>query len=77
MCPTTMEKEPRPNIHLIGEETRQNEALRSPVPGQKGGPSVDMIRLVGDVETRFVGRVEAGVYRIVEEALTHVMRHRP
>ena len=33
MCPTTMEKEPRPNIHLIDEEPGQNDALRSPVLG--------------------------------------------
>jgi PAS domain S-box-containing protein len=33
------------------------------------------VRVVGDIETRFAVRVEAGVYRIVEEALTNVMRH--
>ncbi len=33
------------------------------------------IRVVGDVETPFAVRVQAGVYRIVEEALTNVMRH--
>jgi signal transduction histidine kinase len=33
------------------------------------------ISFSGEVETRFAVRVEAGVYRIVEEALTNVMRH--
>ena len=33
------------------------------------------ITVAGDIGTRFAVRVEAGVYRIVEEALTNVMRH--
>jgi PAS domain S-box-containing protein len=33
------------------------------------------IKVAGAIETRFAVRVEAGVYRIVEEALTNVMRH--
>src|SRR5439155_8118707 len=33
------------------------------------------ISLTGKVAARFPVRVEAGVYRIVEEALTNVMRH--
>jgi PAS domain S-box-containing protein len=33
------------------------------------------VAVTGQVETRFAVRVEAGVYKIVEEALTNVMRH--
>jgi PAS domain S-box-containing protein len=33
------------------------------------------IRFAGDIGTRFAVRIEAAVYRIVEEALTNVMRH--
>jgi signal transduction histidine kinase len=33
------------------------------------------IEIVGEVETRFAVRIEAAVYKIVEEALTNVMRH--
>jgi signal transduction histidine kinase len=33
------------------------------------------IRFSGEVEARFAVRVESAVYRIVEEALTNVMRH--
>ena len=33
------------------------------------------IRFSGEVETRFAVRVESAVYKIVEEALTNVMRH--
>jgi PAS domain S-box-containing protein len=33
------------------------------------------IRFNGEVETRFAVRVESAVYKIVEEALTNVMRH--
>lgn len=40
--------------------------------GSRTGLSIDFS---GEVETRFAVRVEAGVYRIVEEALTNVMRH--
>jgi signal transduction histidine kinase len=40
--------------------------------GSRTGLSIDFS---GDVETRFAVRIEAGVYRIVEEALTNVMRH--
>ena len=40
--------------------------------GSRSGLSIDF---TGDVETRFVVRVEAAVYRVVEEALTNVMRH--
>ena len=34
-----------------------------------------LIEIVGDIETRFAVRTEAAVYKIVEEALTNVMRH--
>ena len=33
------------------------------------------IEIVGEVESRFAVRIEAAVYKIVEEALTNVMRH--
>jgi signal transduction histidine kinase len=33
------------------------------------------IEVTGDIESRFAVRVEAAVYKIVEEALTNVMRH--
>jgi PAS domain S-box-containing protein len=33
------------------------------------------IEIVGELETRFAVRIEAAVYKIVEEALTNVMRH--
>jgi PAS domain S-box-containing protein len=33
------------------------------------------IEIAGEVETRFAVRIEAAVYKIVEEALTNVMRH--
>ena len=34
-----------------------------------------VIEICGEVDTRFAVRTEAGVYKIVEEALTNVMRH--
>ncbi|MDQ1514851.1 MAG: two-component system, NarL family, sensor histidine kinase NreB [Actinomycetota bacterium] len=50
------------------------ESLRSLAAtiGSRTGLS---IQLSGEVKTRFGLRVEAAVYRIVEEALTNVMRH--
>jgi two-component system sensor histidine kinase UhpB len=34
-----------------------------------------LIEIASDIDTRFAVRVEAAVYKIVEEALTNVMRH--
>jgi signal transduction histidine kinase len=50
------------------------ESLRSLAAtiGSRTGLSIE---LSGEVKTRFGLRVEAAVYRIVEEALTNVMRH--
>jgi signal transduction histidine kinase len=50
------------------------ESLRSLAAtiGSRTGLSIEFS---GDVETRFGLRIEAAVYRIVEEALTNVMRH--
>jgi PAS domain S-box-containing protein len=40
--------------------------------GSRTGLAID---ITGEVQTRFAVRVEAAVYKIVEEALTNVMRH--
>jgi signal transduction histidine kinase len=50
------------------------ESLRS-LAATIGSRTGLKIELSGDVEARFGLRVEAAVYRIVEEALTNVMRH--
>lgn len=49
-------------------------SLRS-LAGSIGSRTGLAVEFESDVETRFAVRIEAGVYRIVEEALTNVMRH--
>jgi PAS domain S-box-containing protein len=50
------------------------ESLRS-LAATIGSQTGLSIAFSGEVETRFAVRIEAAVYRIVEEALTNVMRH--